>query len=291
MSTSFQIEYRQETDGVAVLTLDRPTSKVNLLDQLLWDDLHRALKALRVRPGVAGLVLASAKPGAFVAGADLKWLGAVTQPNDPAVERAMRFGLDVLQLLETLPFPTCAAIDGAALGGGLEVALACDFRVVTTAPHTRLGLPELSLGLIPGWGGTQRLTRLCHSVDTALAMLADGTILTSEALLEANLADTLTDGDAVEEAIAVLHHSDRVPKRLAKAEALPLVEQELLKDAILERGPTEDPALRELYSVLVRGGSQPLRDALPMETAAFCRLAGSEAAKTKIAAFFASRAK
>src|SRR5205085_533528 len=81
-------------------------------------------------------------------------------PNDPAVLAFIEQGLRVLEKLEALPFPTCAAIDGAALGGGLEVALACDCIGFSQNPKVQLGLPEVKLGLIPGWGGTQRLPRI-----------------------------------------------------------------------------------------------------------------------------------
>jgi enoyl-CoA hydratase/carnithine racemase len=290
MSTFFNIQHRTDTDGVAILTFDRPESRANILDRAVWDDLHRALKSLRVRPGVTGLVLASAKPGIFIAGADLKFLGAIPQPNDPRVKELMEFGLSTLELLEKLPFPTCAAINGATLGGGLEVALACDFRVLGPDPKVQLGLPEITLGLIPGWGGSQRLLRVIPW-ELAVQMLTTGTSIQTAEALSSGLAISSTTGDVIEEAIRVLHTENREATRIAKREALPLLEREFLKEAVLALGETTDPALRELYSVLVRGSEQPQADALPIETAAFCRLTGSAEANAKIAAFFASRSK
>ena len=290
MSTYFRIEHRTDTDGIAVLTFDRPDSRANILDRPVWDDLHRALKSLRVRPGVTGLVLASAKPGIFIAGADLKFLGAVPQPNDPRVQELMEFGLNTLDVLENLPFPTCAAINGATLGGGLEVALACDFRVLGSDPKVQLGLPEITLGLIPGWGGSQRLLRVM-TWELALTMLTTGKPIQPAEALSSGLMVSSTTGNVIEEAIRVLHTENREATRTAKREALPLVEQEFLKEAVLALGETTDPALRELYAVLVRGSEQPLADALPIETAAFCRLTGSAEANAKIAAFFVSRGK
>jgi enoyl-CoA hydratase/carnithine racemase len=147
-------------NGVAVLTFDQPGSRANILTREMWGELRTALEQLAGEAGIRGLVLASAKPGIFIAGADLKFFATVAEQNDPAVAELIRFGLDTLELLETLPFPTCAAIDGAAVGGGLEVALACDTRLLGTNPRVELGLPETKLGLIPGWGGTQRLPRI-----------------------------------------------------------------------------------------------------------------------------------
>src|SRR5687767_6796572 len=161
------------TDGVARLTFDQPGSRANVLSTALWTEFGQALDGLTHRPGVTGLVLASAKPGIFIAGADLKEL-ADADPANPEPTRAyIELGLRVLETLEALPFPTVAIIDGAALGGGLEVALACDFRVCGTEPKVRLGLPEIKLGLIPGWGGTQRLPRLV-GVEEAVSRLLSG---------------------------------------------------------------------------------------------------------------------
>ena len=140
-------------DSVAVLTFDQPGSKANVLTTELWQELEATLDTLKSRAELKALVLASAKPGIFIAGADLKLLANALTPNEPAVRAFIELGLRVLEKLESLPYPTCAAIDGAALGGGLEVALACDSRICGTNPKVKLGLPEVTLGLIPGWGG------------------------------------------------------------------------------------------------------------------------------------------
>jgi enoyl-CoA hydratase/carnithine racemase len=140
-------------DSVAVVTLDQPGRKANVLSAGLWDDFEAVIDSLAARTDLKGMVLASAKPDIFIAGADLNLLGSAPGPGDPAVRGFIEQGLRVLQKLESLPFPTCAAIDGAALGGGLEVALACDYRLCGTNPQAKLGLPEVKLGLIPGWGG------------------------------------------------------------------------------------------------------------------------------------------
>src|ERR1043166_345159 len=160
---SHAITISTRPDGVAVLTFDQPGSKANVLTRELWTEFGDALTSLANRTDLKGLVLASAKPGIFIAGADLKLLANAPGPNDPEVRAFIEQGLRVLEQLEALPFPTCAAIDGAALGGGLEVALACDYRVCGTNPKVQLGLPEVKLGLIPGWGGTQRLPRIMGS--------------------------------------------------------------------------------------------------------------------------------
>src|SRR5947209_5992510 len=188
-------------DAVAVLTLDQPGSKANVLSEPMWTDLEAALDALAARADVRGLVLASAKPGIFIAGADLKLLASAPGPNDPAVRAFIEHGLRVLEKLEALPFPTCAAIDGAALGGGLEVALACDYRVVGTNPKVALGLPEVKLGLIPGWGGTQRLPRVIPTLYAA-EMLWKGEAITAQQAIERNLVFAPAEGGELVESAA-----------------------------------------------------------------------------------------
>jgi len=145
-------------DGVAILTLDLPGEPVNTLSPatgVLFDAaLTRALQDTAVR----AVVFISGKPDGFVAGADVKWLGSLKTKEDG--ERASQEGQAGFARLASSPKPVVAAIHGACLGGGLEWALACSYRLCTDAAKTQLGLPEVQLGLLPGAGGTQRLPRL-----------------------------------------------------------------------------------------------------------------------------------
>src|SRR5205807_10480493 len=114
---------------------------------------------LKGRNDLRGLILTSGKPGMFIAGADLKELGGA-KPDPELTRKLVKRGLDLIAAFENLPFPTVAAIDGACMGGGLELALGFDYRLAGSHPKTEIGLPETKIGLIPGWGGTQRLTRV-----------------------------------------------------------------------------------------------------------------------------------
>ena len=153
---AFQLEVRE---GIAVLTFDLPGSKANTLGRAVVAELAEIVAQLKQRSDLKGLVLRSGKPGMFIAGADLRELGAARP--DPEVTRALvRSGLEVFATIEALPCPTVAAIEGPCVGGGLELALAFDFRVASKHPKTELGLVEVKVGLIPGLGGTQRLPRI-----------------------------------------------------------------------------------------------------------------------------------
>lgn len=289
MSSSVQLAHRP--DAVAVLTFDQPNSRANILTRQVWDELSGALRTLRHRDGVRGLVVASAKPDIFIAGADLKFFANVPEPNNSQVRELIQFGLATLNTLESLPFPTVAVINGSAVGGGLEVALACDFRLCGSNPRAELGLPETKIGLIPGWGGTQRLTRLCD-LTTAAKMLIAGESLNAEAAIAARLVDApVVTGDLVERAAGWVANQNPEPLRRAKQEALPLLDRELLKEAVLAFGEPTSDAVREVMSVMIRGGEQPLPDALAIETAAFLRVTGSDESKRRIAEFFAARKK
>jgi enoyl-CoA hydratase/carnithine racemase len=271
MSTSANLSVRP--DGVGVLTLDQPGSKANVLTRELWQDIDAALDEAARQP-LKGLVIASAKPGVFIAGADLKLLLDASGPNDPAVRAFIDLGLRVLETLESLPFPTCAAIDGAALGGGLEVALACDIRVVGNNPKIQLGLPEVKLGLIPGWGGTQRLPRIV-GLNRAAEMLTSGESLTAVEAIAAGLA-VPAHGEMLESACVTVAGCDSGRIRRAKDGEISFDEQASVHAALV---------------AIVRGAELPLKNAIAVETAAFMNLAGSPESKRLIAEFFASRKK
>jgi enoyl-CoA hydratase/carnithine racemase len=275
-------------DGVAVLTFDQPGGRANVLTTQMWADFEAAVDTVAADPGACGLVLASAKPGVFIAGADLKLLADAT-PGDPAVRAFIEHGLRVLAKLETLPCPTCAAIDGAALGGGLEVALACDFRVCGANPKVRLGLPETTLGLIPGWGGTQRLPRVV-GMDEAAEMLVSGEPITSRECEALHFLSAIASAEggylmscAVGQVLNCTAESARV--RAEKQGALPAAERNAFQPA----QPTDSDARREAIRVLVEGTALPLAEGIAVETEAFLRLAGSDESRRRIAEFFAGR--
>ena len=174
-------------DGIAVVTIDSPP--VNAIDQALRAGLKKTFTELRGQAGVKAIVLACAGK-TFVAGADIKEFD--TGIAEPGYH-------EVLRLIEDSAVPVVAAVHGTALGGGVEITLAGHYRVAHVG--ARFGLPELSLGIIPGAGGTQRLPRTV-SLEVALDMMLSGKPMAAGKALEAGLVDSVTDSEVLPAAIA-----------------------------------------------------------------------------------------
>ncbi len=152
--------FNRTTDkrGIATLTFDTPNSEVNVLCFDALYELEEQITQMYEDKSIKALFIESAKEDIFIAGADINEIKAFKDTAE-TLEKLQQ-GQEIFNRLENLPFPTVAMIDGACLGGGLELALACDYRVATNDAHTRIGLVEVSLGIIPGLGGTQRLPLL-----------------------------------------------------------------------------------------------------------------------------------
>jgi 3-hydroxyacyl-CoA dehydrogenase/enoyl-CoA hydratase/3-hydroxybutyryl-CoA epimerase len=150
-------DFKVNDDNIAIVTIDVAGEKMNTLRDSFVDDLNAVIKQ-GVEQNIKGMVFISGKPDNFIAGADIKMLdNAKTRDDALYLSQTCH---SVFADLVKLPFPTVAAMNGATLGGGLEFALACDYRVASDASNTKLGLPEVQLGLLPGGGGTQRLPKL-----------------------------------------------------------------------------------------------------------------------------------
>jgi 3-hydroxyacyl-CoA dehydrogenase / enoyl-CoA hydratase / 3-hydroxybutyryl-CoA epimerase len=172
---------REIADGhICLLTFDRPDSGANIFDAATLDELSEHLDFVENDASLRGLIIASAKKSIFIAGADLKTLLQQAQSGDMGAFIAK--GQQVFNRLADLEIPTVAAIHGASAGGGYEVALACDYRIASDDPATRIGLPETTLGLIPAWGGCTRLPRLIGAEKAAEVILKGKLYSTQEAL-------------------------------------------------------------------------------------------------------------
>jgi enoyl-CoA hydratase len=181
-------------DEFAILTLNRPEA-LNALSFTLLREIGEALAEVESWP-VRALIVTGTGPKAFCAGADIKELRGRSLV---AQKRGAELGQTVFEKVSRLPFASVAAINGFAFGGGLELALACTFRLATT--NVKLGLPEIKLGLIPGYGGTQRLPRLVGEA-RALEIIMTGRTVAAEEAARIGLVNRLVDGNLVEAAIA-----------------------------------------------------------------------------------------
>ncbi len=281
-------------DGISWLVLDDPAKKVNTLSTRLFDWFEEQVARVeQERP--AALVILSGKPDGFVAGADIEELKALSQPED--VLAMLQRGHALMNRLAALPCATVAAIHGACLGGGLELALACRFRVATENPKTKLGLPEVQLGLIPGLGGTQRLPRLI-GVPAALDLILTGRQVDARKAKRLGLVDD------------TCHPSDlrAAAEKWARAGARSKPAGGFSRKAtdFIARGPLGDrlifdkaragvmaktgghyPAPLVAIQVIHDGLKLPLERALDVEAGAFSELVLSDTAKSLMSIFFA----
>lgn len=288
--------------GIARLSIDVLSRKVNLLTSEVMLELTRVIGELGVDKGVRCLVVKSGKPGTFIAGADIKQIAAIKDSAD--AEAKSGSGQEVLNRLDDLPFPTIAVVDGAAMGGGLELALACDYRLATDNPRTKLGLPETGLGIIPGFGGTYRLPRTVGPAQ-ALRMILSGSPIDGKRAAKVGLVDAcyptefiddrtdefiarLLDGGDV--AAEILRRRKRKPAALRLLEGNPIGRVILFRRArkdVLRRTGGHYPAHLTALRVIRTSLHSSRARALETERRAFGELAPTEISKNLVGLFFA----
>jgi 3-hydroxyacyl-CoA dehydrogenase len=258
---------------VAVITIDHPP--VNALSKAVRQGLIAAIAKIAEDETITAAVITGGG-GRFIAGADLKEMSL--SPEEPYLP-------DVVAAVDALEKPVVAAIGGAALGGGLEIALACDGRIAGS--KASVGLPETRLGIIPGAGGTQRLPRLT-GLATAIVLIAGGKILTAKEALAHGIVDHVTDGDLLAEAVAL---ADRIAKRRVRDLAIPAGnqadEEAAARTAIA--GARGVPAIADVIPLIGAGRTMSFAEGLALERAAFLRLRESSEAKALRHLFLAER--
>lgn len=289
---AFHLQMR--LDHVGIITLDVPGEKMNTLKAEFAAQIAAIIAEARRDKQLAGLVLISGKPDNFVAGADISMIDRCQTAQE--AEALARQGQEVMASLAALPFPLVAAIHGACLGGGLELALACDARICSLDDKTRLGLPEVQLGLLPGSGGTQRLPHLI-GIQQALPLILTGKTLRAKQARKLGLVD-----DAVPQAILLETAIERVKKGKISARVLPMRER-LLQGPIarqalfaLAKRQTDRkthgnyPAAKRIIDVVRIGLEQGSRAGHDAEAQAFGELAMTKESAALRSLFFASTA-
>ncbi|HEV8550636.1 MAG TPA: fatty acid oxidation complex subunit alpha FadJ, partial [Polyangiaceae bacterium] len=293
------IRVERRADGVAVIRIDVPGESVNTLRGNFAVELEAALDTVTGEPAIVAAVLASGKPDGFVAGADIKQLMVARSASD--VTELSRTGQRSLNRLASLEKPVVAAIHGACLGGGLELALACSARVASNDEKTKLGLPEVQLGLLPALGGTQRLPALIGA-QAALDLILTGKQLDAKRAQRAGLVDEVVPPSilldvAVKLALARTHGAPAPnpgAKRKAFGEAL-LVKNPLGRKVFFDQARKQTlakthgnyPAAERILEVVRLGLSRGMEAGLGAEAAAFGELAMSAEARELMGIFFA----
>jgi 3-hydroxyacyl-CoA dehydrogenase/enoyl-CoA hydratase/carnithine racemase len=283
----------RQAEGTFVLTFSVPGHAQNVLSQEVFAELARALDDIAAGPPPRVLVVRSAKPGSFFAGADIERLERLHAVGRAEVERLCDAGRAAFNRLCGSPWPSVAVVDGACLGGGLELALACDLRVATDATHTLLGFPEVKLGLLPGWGGTVRLPRLIGP-GPAVEMMASGEPVGGEMAARIGLVDACVPVAAAEEsarrlAAAAAARGSHLARRELRRPPLAPEEREFLEATsaavILGRSGGHYPAPLTILQTVLEGCETSVDEAARAESSAFAALAASPVSRQLIRVF------
>lgn len=208
---AFSLELKD--NGVAVITIDVPGESMNTLKDTFADEVGRLMNQLETNSDLKGVVFISGKPGSFIAGADINMINDCDTAAD--AESLARKGQAMFDRIEQLKVPVVAAINGACLGGGLELAMACHVRVASDSAKTQLGLPEVQLGLLPGSGGTQRLPQLV-GVQQGITMMLTGKQLRAKQALKAGLVDEVVPDSILLD--AAMKHALKAKPKAKKAQ-------------------------------------------------------------------------
>lgn len=279
-------------DNVAVISIDVPDEKMNTLKAEFGVQVRAMLKQIRENKAIRGLVFISAKPDNFIAGADINMIARAQSAQE--AEDLARQGQQVMAEIHALSVPVVAAIHGACLGGGLELALACHSRICTDDAKTVLGLPEVQLGLLPGSGGTQRLPRLV-GVSTALEMILTGKQLRARQALKVGLVDEVVPHSilldaAVERALQGRQARRHLPVR-ERILAGPLG-RALLFSTVSKKTEQKTkgnyPAAKRILDVIETGLAQGSSSGYAAEAKAFGELAVTPESRALRNIFFAS---
>ncbi len=283
---------------IALLTLDQPGKSANILSRHVLDELAAHLDALLPRKDLAGLILASAKPGIFIAGADLREFAAAGNITKAETIKIATRGRTLFQRLRSCPFVTVAAIDGVCVGGGAELAVWCDRRVMSGRPSSsaQIGFPEVKLGMFPGWGGTAVAPRLV-GLANAVELITGGESIDGAAAYAMGLVDDLVPaGQVVPAAVGLVRAEQQTrgyeKSRARLAEPIHMSETELgflgatASAYIQQQTKGHYPAPLAALELLLEAASLPLEDACRREAESFAELFGTPINRALINVFF-----
>ena len=288
------ISVQATDDGIAELCFDLQDESVNKFNALTLNELQGATAAIAADASIKGVMVTSGKP-VFIVGADIMEFGALFGASeDEIADKILGINVEVFNVFEDLPVPTVAAINGIALGGGFEMALACDYRVMSQM--ARIGLPEIKLGIIPGYGGTTRLPRLIGA-DNAIEWIASGNEQRADEALRCGAVDAVVEPDMLRDAALSLLKQcidgkfDYAAKRKEKQEPLKLNKVEAMmvfetsKGFVAGKAGPHYPAPLTAIRVMEKAAGMSRDDALREEARGIAKMAGTLAAKNLIGLF------
>ena len=277
---------REQHDEVVTLTFDQEDSVANVFNEDMFAELNDQLDYIENnQKSIRGVIFKSAKPSIFIAGADLKSFA-----DDPAPERIsylIKLGQDTFNRIEDLCITTVAAINGACLGGGYELALACDHRVATLDSSTKIGLPETMLGILPAWGGSTRLPRLI-GLPAAMGIILAGKVVVPKLAYKLKMVDRLCHKENLDTtAKAMLTYGKTKYKRffLNKFPLKLIAKSKATKNVLKTTGGVYPAPLKAL-DVMVKGLGGSMQESLELEKKAFAELLNSDVASNLVNIFF-----
>jgi len=279
---------REVSDGIAILTFDRPDSTANIFDELTLRELSEHLDFLESEKGLKGLIVRSAKSKIFIAGADLH--GFTQDMSAEHIAVLIERGQQTFDRIARLPYPTVATIHGAALGGGFEIALACDYRIASSDSTTKIGLPETNLGILPAWGGSTRLPKLI-GLPNALEAILTGRQYTAKQALELGMVDSVAYLERMPDmANRMIQANDgkKRSKKLHIANRPPVSKfiKSQVEKKTLARTRGHYPAPLKALEVVCASLNVPHEQSLANEKNYFVELALTETAQNLIGLFF-----
>jgi 3-hydroxyacyl-CoA dehydrogenase / enoyl-CoA hydratase / 3-hydroxybutyryl-CoA epimerase len=275
-----------DDDHVCTLTFDRAGSSANVFDRATLEELDAHLAHLETLAVLRGVILASAKDKIFIAGADLHEF--VRSPDPAALAAIVDLGHRVFTRLQKLHTPSVAAIHGACLGGGCELALACDWRAASTAKPTKIGLPETQLGILPAWGGSVRLPLLI-GLPAALGIILPGHQLAAIPAKKIGLIDELAHPEYLRATARKLLARGKRPPSAFRVTHLPLAKNLIAAKArrdVLAKTRGHYPAPLKAIDVCTAALGLPFADALALEKAAFLELIRTPECRNLLSVFF-----
>ncbi len=259
------IQHSVRDDQICVLTFDRPGSAANIFDRRTLTELGEELDFIAGTPQLRGVIITSAKRSIFIAGADLNMMGENASPQD--VRELIELGQSMMNRLASLPIATVAAIHGAAVGGGYELCLACDYRVASTDRATKIGLPETQLGLLPAWGGSTRLPRLI-GLPKALDIILAGKTLAAKPALKCGMVDELAPVEYLVDVAARMigrGKPHRPARRLVNNKLVASVTANRARGQVMKKTRGHYPAVIKALEVVTRGISMLIPESLALE--------------------------